>query len=110
MTRHSSFHKKIIRKIGTKDTILKWIGFLLILGVIGMFIFWMAFLRNMPSIESLARGDYFRESTIIYDKDKNPIYTLYKDGKRTYIEYDQISQYIKDAIVATEDKTFFTNP
>lgn len=64
----------------------------------------------MPSIESLARGDYFRESTIIYDKDKQPIYTLYKDGKRTYIEYNQISQYIKDAIVATEDKTFFTNP
>lgn len=70
----------------------------------------MAFLRSIPSIESLARGDYFRESTVIYDKDKKPIYTLFKDGKRTYIEYAHISQYIKDAIVATEDKTFFTNP
>lgn len=80
------------------------------LGVIGIFAFWMMFLRDIPSIESLARGDYFRESTVIYDKDKNPIYTLYKDGKRTYIEYDKISQYIKDAIIATEDKTFFTNP
>ncbi len=70
----------------------------------------MVFLRSIPSIESLARGDYFRESTIIYDKDKKPIYTLFKDGKRTYIEYSKISQYIKDAIVATEDKTFFTNP
>lgn len=70
----------------------------------------MVFLRSIPSIESLARGDYFRESTIIYDKDNQPIYTLYKDGKRTYIEYVKISQNIKDAIVATEDKTFFTNP
>lgn len=70
----------------------------------------MIFLRWVPSIDALARGDYFRESTIIYDKDKQPIYTLYKDGKRTYIGYNDISQYIKDAIVSTEDKTFFTNP
>ncbi len=64
----------------------------------------------MPSIQSLAKGDFFRESTIIYDKDKNPIYTLFKDGKRTYISYENISKSITDAIVSTEDKTFFTNP
>lgn len=32
------------------------------------------------------------------------------DGKRTYIDYADISQPIKDAIVSTEDKTFFENP
>jgi len=110
MIQHPNFRKKHIKSGSKKMKILRWIGIFLIISVIGIFIFWMMFLRNIPSIESLARGDYFRESTIIYDKDKQPIYTLYKNGKRTYIEYDQISQYIKDAIVATEDKTFFTNP
>lgn len=64
----------------------------------------------MPAIETLASGNYFRESTIIYDKDGGVIYTLFKDGKRTYVSYDDISQSLKDAIVSTEDRTFFENP
>lgn len=89
---------------------LQWLWILIILGVITSFAFYSLYLRDMPSIASLATGNYFRESTIIYDKDKKPIYTLYTDGKRTYVDYNHISQYMKDAIVATEDKTFFTNP
>ncbi len=38
------------------------------------------------------------------------IYTLFKDGKRTYVSYDDISQSLKDAIISTEDRTFFENP
>lgn len=70
----------------------------------------MYLIQGMPSINKLEEGGYFRESTIIYDKDGNPIYSLFKDGKRTYVGYSDISQPIKDAIVATEDKTFFENP
>jgi penicillin-binding protein 2A len=58
----------------------------------------------------LASGNHFRESTTIYDKDGGVIYTLFKDGKRTYIEYENISQSLKDAIISTEDRTFFENP
>lgn len=47
---------------------------------------------------------------MIYDKDKKPIYTLFSDGKRTYSDYSEISDAIKNAIVSTEDKTFFENP
>ena len=90
--------------------LLQWLGILIILAVIGSGVLYVLYFRDVPSIESLAKGNYFRESTIIYDKDKNPIYTLYTDGKRTYIDYNHISQYVKDAVVATEDKTFFTNP
>ncbi|GAB0174437.1 MAG: hypothetical protein HHAS10_03160 [Candidatus Altimarinota bacterium] len=67
-------------------------------------------IKNTPSIDSIERGDYFQESTVIYDKDKQPIYTLYADGKRTYKGYTEISNSIKDAIISTEDKTFFENP
>jgi penicillin-binding protein 1A len=67
-------------------------------------------MRWIPDISSIERGDYFQESTVIYDKDKKPIYTLFTDGKRTYSEYSEISDAIKNAIVSTEDKTFFENP
>lgn len=61
-------------------------------------------------MRSIERGDYFRESTVIYDKDKHPIYTLFTNGKRTYIPSSEISDSIKNAIVSTEDKTFYENP
>lgn len=68
------------------------------------------FLEDIPDIGSIERGDYFQESTVIYDKKWNPIYTLYSDGKRTYIPYSDISDSIKNALISTEDKTFFENP
>jgi penicillin-binding protein 1A len=71
---------------------------------------WAFFLRSIPPIDQLASGGFFRESTVIYDKDGNEIYSLFKDGKRTYINYKEISQPIIDAITSAEDRTFFTNP
>lgn len=48
---------------------------------------WIYFMQGVPSIEGLEHGEFFRESSIIYDKDGNEIYSIYKDGKRTYIPY-----------------------
>jgi len=67
-------------------------------------------MQGIPSLDTLEKGDFFRESTIIYDKDGNEIYTIFKDGKRTYIPYEEVSQSIIDAIISTEDRTFFENP
>ena len=85
-------------------------GVLLLAGALGMLILWGFFLRGAPAIETLESGDYFRESTTIYDKDGGVIYSLFKDGKRTYVDSSGISQSLKDAIVSTEDRTFFENP
>jgi len=48
-------------------------------------LFGFYFLHDIPSIEKIAEGNYFRESTVIYDKDGNEIYSIFKDGKRTYV-------------------------
>lgn len=90
--------------------IQKIIGIILGLGVISMGLFWGIYLRDVPSIEKLAEWGFFRESTVIYDAKGNEIYSLFKDGKRTYINYDDISPTIIDAIISTEDRTFFENP
>lgn len=68
------------------------------------------FLQGLPDISEVKNPKNFQESTILYDADGNEIFRYSENGKRTYIGYENISQSIKDAIVATEDPTFFTNP
>ncbi len=67
-------------------------------------------MKWIPSIDGLENGEYFRENTIIYDKDGNEIYSIFKDGKRTYIPYTEVSQSIVDAVISIEDQSFFENP
>lgn len=67
-------------------------------------------MKGVPSLDNLENEKFFKESTVIYDKDGNEIYTIFKDGKRTNIPYTEISQIIIDATVSTEDRTFFENP
>jgi len=80
------------------------------LGVIFLVIIYLVYLRALPSIdqiESLA----LPESSVIRDRDGNELYSIFAgaDGKRTYIPFLQISQDIRDAVISTEDKTFFVN-
>ncbi len=89
---------------------IKLFWFLILIGVLGGGGILFTFMRWVPDVSSIERGDYFQESTVIYDKDQKPIYTLFTDGKRTYSDYSEISDAIKNAIVSTEDKTFFENP
>ncbi len=93
-----------------RSILLKIFGIFLITSVVGFSLIWAIYLRSLPSIEALVRGEYFKESTIIYDKNGDEIYSIFKDGKRTYIPYDKISASVKDAIISTEDGTFFENP
>ena len=102
--------KSFFQKTNSKHILLRVFGIFILLGALGMLVLWGFFLRGAPAIETLESGDYFRESTTIYDKDGGIIYSLFKDGKRTYVTSDEISQSLKDAIVSTEDRTFFENP
>jgi penicillin-binding protein 1A len=98
------------RKRGWKFWLLRLLGAGIILSVLGFFILWATIIRTIPPLENLENGNYFRESSVIYDSNGQEIYNLFKDGKRTYIQYDDIAQVMKDAIISTEDRTFFENP
>lgn len=89
---------------------MRLFGALVILSVFGFFILWATIIRTIPPLENLENGNYFRESSVIYDNSGQEIYNLFKDGKRTYVPYDGIAQVMKDAIISTEDRTFFENP
>jgi len=56
-------------------------------------------IRPLPSISSLEEMD-IKEASIIYDKNGSELYTLFGDEKRTYVNYQQISKNMVNAIVA----------
>jgi membrane peptidoglycan carboxypeptidase len=51
-------------------------------------------------------------SSKIYDREGNRLFEVMdpQGGRRTYVCFDRISQYMKDATVATEDRNFWIHP
>lgn len=72
--------------------------------VLGIYALIIAPLPDIKTIESKSLA----EASVIYDKNGGELYRFW-DEKRTYIPVAAISQPIKDAIVAIEDKTFYEN-
>lgn len=87
--------------------IYAWIGFLTFIFIFFIFVYFK-FIKGLPDIEKLEQIE-IKESSVIYDKDWNQLYTLSWDEKRTYVNYQDISKNMINAIVAWEDKTFFQN-
>ncbi len=49
------------------------------------------------------------QTTYLYARDGTLLTELYDEGRRTWAKIDQISPFLIDATIATEDATFFTN-
>ncbi len=105
--------KKIPKKSWLKaKTILKFLWFLfisffVILGIWGI-IFYNKYIKVLPPIENL-KNINIAESSTIYDKNWNELYKIFKE-KRTYVNYDNISKNMINAIIAWEDQRFWTTP
>lgn len=78
-------------------------------GFLAVAVVYFAFLHSLPSIDTIEK-DVLPESTVIYDRNGGELYKLYNEEKRTYVGYSGISDSMKNAIIAAEDKTFFENP
>ena len=63
------------------------------------------FALTLPSPERVVRREGF--STKILDRKGNVLYDVYKDQKRTPVNFDQMSDYVKKATVSIEDKNFY---
>jgi penicillin-binding protein 2A len=69
----------------------------------GSYLFYLAKTANVKVLQSSISAQ-----TIIYDKDNNEAGNLYGQ-KGTPVKIDQISKNITNAVVATEDRTFYKN-
>ena len=67
---------------------------------------------QLPLLNNMATNSLF-QSTHIYDRNGKLLYTLYNHqngyGRRTYVNYAQISPLLVDATIAAEDHSFWTN-
>lgn len=85
-------------------TLLLWIG--AIAGVIGGFLLFNYISKqDIPSFEDLENPEY-DQASIIYD-DNGTTYGKYYVENRVPVQFDQISPFIVDALVATEDERFY---
>ena len=89
--------------------IVSWfMMFCFILACIWILILYKKYIEPLPSINELEKLE-IAEASIIYDRNWNELYKVFEE-KRTYQDYENISNNMVNAIVAWEDKRFFENP
>ena len=71
--------------------------------IVGGYLFYIAKTTNVADLQNALKA-----TTIIYDKDGNQAGSL-TGQKGTYVELDAISENLQDAVVATEDRSFYKN-
>jgi len=78
---------------------------LAIVGFIFSFILFAWYAKDLPSPGKLSQVSGF--STVFYDRDGKVIYDMYKDKNRVPVKFTEISNYLKKATIAIEDKNFY---
>jgi membrane peptidoglycan carboxypeptidase len=115
---HKKHHKKKPKKSLTRrffrllSTILKRSIILSIvvafLGAGGI-LMWIATL-NLPDLDSFNERK-ISSSTKIYDREgEEVLFDIHENFERILVDYDEISQDIKNAFIAIEDNQFYTHP
>lgn len=103
---------------GRTGRVLGVIGTILLIGVVTALIFVCIFAFYVktcitPSLDIDLNDFTLNQSSIIYYKDSNGDYqkltTVKSSENRIWIDGDQIPQHMKDALVAIEDKRFYTH-
>ncbi|KAB2906250.1 MAG: hypothetical protein F9K27_01220 [Anaerolineae bacterium] len=50
------------------------------------------------------------ETTFIYDRDGNKLYEVFGQGRRQWVDFEQIPDVVKEATISVEDDDFYNNP
>ncbi len=80
----------------------------LIAGVILMFGIFLWYSRDLPEPGKLVEAKA-ENSTRIYDRNGVPLYSVYEDVNRTYVELSEIPKTLQQATISIEDKDFYSN-
>ena len=72
------------------------------------YLLYIKLITPLPNVEELKKIK-FSQASIIYDRYWKELYKIFKE-KRVYVKFDDISKNMINAIVAWEDKRFWTNP
>ncbi|TXG76500.1 penicillin-binding protein [Candidatus Dojkabacteria bacterium] len=86
----------------------KYALFALIAGIIMMVGVFIWFSRDLPEPGKLVEAQA-ENSTRIFDRNGEPLYSVYEDVNRSYVKLDEIPKYLQEATISTEDKNFYKN-
>ncbi len=80
------------------------------LGTIGAILLYAAYAGDLPPTEKLGTVQ-LAQSTKIYDRNGGLLFEVFdpQGGRRTVVQPNQIPLVMKQAVIATEDPTFYTN-
>lgn len=70
--------------------------------------FYVSIVRTLPDIKEIENFD-FKEATVITDRNGEVLYKLFEEN-RDYVSYEEIAPQFVNALIATEDQRFRTNP
>lgn len=112
--RRSNRSKKSEKKTKKKSKILLFfqITFLaiIILGFVGLGVtagIVKAALKDVKPVDPSKIPFMLDENSVIYDGDGNELEKIQSNGLRTIVKYEDIDEDLKNAFIATEDRTFF---
>src|SRR5574341_1431567 len=106
--RRRAFRKRLMRLLPTA-------GIIAIIALcalsIGSVIAYAYFASSLPSADRLASFTV-AQSTKIFDRNGELLFEVFDPhgGRRTVVPIQKIPRVLKDATIATEDKSFYTNP
>lgn len=97
--------KKIINiiKFSLKHIKLLMVAVLLISLLVLSYFF---VLKDIPAVTTIGKTDY-PQSTKIYDRNNNLLYTIYGSRNQTFIPLSKVPKHVKHATIAIEDKDFY---
>lgn len=108
--------RKLYRQIYKQDKKRKYLNIFLKFSGFGLLVFTLLFFfvfifiaRDLPRPEKFTERR-FVQSTKIYDRTgKVQLYEIYDEEKRTIVSLESIPDYLKKAVIATEDANFYNH-
>lgn len=102
LLRFHQWRKRIWKKYHVNKIILL-LGLVFVL-IMSIYLFYIAKTTKVGELES-----GLREATVIYDREGEEAGRM-SAQKGTYVDLDQVSPYVIDAVISTEDRRFYSHP
>lgn len=106
----SRFKTEFKSKIKSKRfwfNFFKVILILMVIGLLGIIFLFIWYSKDLPSPTKVVRRTGY--SSKVYDRNGNSLYDIYDDAIREPVAASDIPDYLKQATVSVEDKSFYTH-
>jgi membrane carboxypeptidase/penicillin-binding protein len=107
------FFRKFSRYINIiKKPVISLVRLLIMIAVFCSILFAIIFVvygRGLPNVAEL-KEKTFSETTVIYDRDGNVLYSVFGEENRKYVPLKYINKYAIESTLSIEDKNFYSHP